>query len=119
MERTHCGNLLLVEDDADQRECMIDELERAGYHVASAGDGREALEVLAAIDRPCLILLDLMMPEMTGFEFMTRLNKLDDPAPVVITSAYVEEGKVPAGALDVLPKPFTIRALLNVVERHC
>ena len=113
------GGLLLVEDDADMRECVLDELQRAGFRVAEAGNGREALEVLASIDRPCLILLDLMMPAMNGFEFMEILRNQGDRTPVVITSSYLESVELPDGVLEVLPKPFTARALLDVVRRHC
>jgi CheY-like chemotaxis protein len=79
--------ILLVEDDPDVRYSVTLVLQNEGYDVATAGDGREALEVLRRA-APALILLDLMMPVMDGFEF--RVRQMQDPElariPVIIFS---------------------------------
>jgi two-component system response regulator MprA len=106
--------VLIVEDDHDIRECMADALEVEGYSVALAANGREALEKLRAGVRPDLILLDLLMPVMSGWEF--RHEQLADPLlsgiPVVVVSASVPGGLRPDRHLS---KPFGVDELLEVV----
>ncbi|MBP6788744.1 MAG: response regulator transcription factor, partial [Candidatus Promineofilum sp.] len=84
-----------------------------GYRVVTAANGREALFV-ARQERPDLILLDLMMPEMGGFEFITAHNR-DGNAPVIILTAKIEESDkvlgLELGADDYLTKPFSLREL--------
>jgi CheY-like chemotaxis protein len=115
--RVECrATILVIEDDRDIRECMADALEMEGYAVASAGNGREALDRLRRGLRPDLILLDLLMPVMNGWEF--RQVQLADPLlagiPVVIVSASAPGGTRPA---HHLPKPFGIDDLLAVVAQ--
>ena len=115
----HRGTILIVEDDLDIREVMRMVLEASGYQVLEAGDGAEALAVVRA-HRPCVILLDLMMPGMDGFQF--RESQLQDPAiasiPVVIASGggTVSERASQLGAAGYLVKPMDVRRLLAVVE---
>lgn len=112
------ASVLIVEDDRDIRECMADALEVEGYSVALAGNGREALDLLRAGVRPDLILLDLLMPVMSGWEF--RQEQLSDPLlsgiPVVVVSASAPGGLRPDRHL---PKPFGIDELLEVVAVFC
>jgi CheY-like chemotaxis protein len=115
-----CGMVLLVEDDVDVREAVTDTLEDAGYQVMTARHGQEALDLLRTRDpRPCLILLDLMMPVMDGWQFRELQSK--DPAlaeiPVVALSAH--GGLHALGAADHLRKPVQLRALMDVVARFC
>jgi CheY-like chemotaxis protein len=72
--RGPCCSALVAEDDEVTRRVLRETLERAGWDVAEAGDGREALAAVA-VRRPDLILLDLLMPEMDGFEFIEELGK--------------------------------------------
>src|SRR5207247_2102614 len=78
----------IIEDDPDLRDALGELLSGEGYEVATAADGREGLRRLGAPPRPCLVLLDLMLPAMDGFEF--RLRQLEDPAlaaiPVIVFS---------------------------------
>ncbi len=111
------ASVLVVEDDRDIRECMADALEMEGYAVACAQHGREALDQLRRGLRPDLILLDLLMPVMSGWEF--RQAQLADPLlagiPVVIVSA-----SSPGAAARPdrhLPKPFGIDELLSLVAQ--
>jgi CheY-like chemotaxis protein len=116
-------SILIVEDDDDVRELLEEYMADCGCIVASASDGRKALEQLgqlASREKPCLILLDLMMPVMTGPDFLAalRANERLADIPVVILSAY---HGAPAG-LDVqgvLRKPFDIQQLEALVQRFC
>lgn len=122
-ERGGCGPrpmVMLVEDDVDVREAVADTLEDGGYDVIAARHGQEALELLRnGSARPCVILLDLMMPVMDGWQFRAEQRK--DPAiadiPVVALSAH--GGLYELGAADHLRKPVQLRALMDAVARFC
>ncbi|MFL5262818.1 MAG: response regulator [Anaeromyxobacteraceae bacterium] len=115
------GEVLVVEDDFAIRETLRELLEDEGYEVSWASNGREALELLAH-RAPRVILLDLMMPVMDGWEF--RVAQQRDPAlariPVVVISAdHGLDQKVAALAVDGwLAKPFELDALLTTVRRY-
>lgn len=114
------SSVLVVEDDADLRAAVADILEDAGFEVHVAENGRDALDALGHMGRrPCLVLLDLMMPVMDGFTLMARFRQ--DPAlrqvPVVVFSASLNEP--PEGASAMLRKPFEIPALLDAVAGYC
>jgi CheY-like chemotaxis protein len=114
------GYILIVEDDDDIREALTQILELEGYAVREAANGREALDISARQPTPSLILLDLMMPVMDGWQF--RSEQLKDPAlskvPVVVISAdaSVHEKVASFGAASVLPKPISLDRLLRAVE---
>jgi CheY-like chemotaxis protein len=94
LKKYACGdlpcNVLLIEDDPTSRELMRRVLEEAGWTVMEAENGRAGLEWLSTL-RPNLILLDLMMPQMDGFEFLTELHRKDralwEAMPVVVVTA--------------------------------
>jgi CheY-like chemotaxis protein len=116
-----CGGVLVVDDDPDIRESLREVLEDEGYDVACVGNGREALDHLkAAKPRPCVILLDLMMPVMDGWQFR-REQKLDadiaDIPLVVITAT----GKRPVliDAAELVMKPLDLSQLFAAIERYC
>jgi CheY-like chemotaxis protein len=112
--------LLLVEDEEDLRELMSDALEREGYAVVAAGDGREALAALSNIPAPpCLVLLDLLMPGMNGWDFFAEFKARPELAhvPVVIHSSA--PNKAPEGATRVLQKPLGLDRLLSIVQEYC
>src|SRR5690606_28206772 len=90
MTTAPCKTILVVEDDADIREVLREVLEVEGFTVRTADNGKVGLEALEEIGRPCLILLDLMMPVMNGLEFLAALRARSAPRspPVVIVSAY-------------------------------
>lgn len=110
--------ILIVDDDPDIRETFALVLESRGYAVRMAANGREALELVRAVD-PDLVLLDLMMPVMNGPDFLAALRA--DPAfdhiRVVIVSAWPRESAAVAGADAVLPKPVEVRTLVGAAER--
>jgi CheY-like chemotaxis protein len=113
--------ILVIEDDDDVREVVRETLEDEGYWVAVASNGQEALELLSHESEPCLILLDLMMPVATGWQF--RAKQLQDPFlarfPVVVMTATdtLEEAAIHADGL--LKKPVRLNTLLECVARFC
>jgi len=82
------GTVLVVEDDVESRELMSRTLEKAGWTVAEAGNGREALHIMTT-QAPTMVLLDLMMPVMDGFEFLAEMRKRPEweDIPVVVVTA--------------------------------
>lgn len=105
---------ILVVDDMESLRTMVKGyLTQEGYRVVTAANGREALFV-ARQERPDLILLDLMMPEMGGYDFINAYAREGD-APIIILTARVEEGDkvlgLELGADDYLTKPFSLREL--------
>src|SRR5438309_6192732 len=115
--------LLVVDDDPGIRDSLADLLHDEGYVVMTAVNGEDALARLRASDHlPCVILLDLMMPVMSGAEFYTEMR--NDPAlagiPVVIISADGNaRAKVKSMGGELIPKPVRIETVINAVENHC
>jgi CheY-like chemotaxis protein len=108
--------VLLVEDDDDIAETLAELLCEVGRQVVMAKDGEQALEKLKAIEPPCLILLDLLMPRMDGFQFLERLKEHPHSAEfsVLVTSAHdrLTEAAQYAGVVGALRKPFELEELL-------
>lgn len=113
--------LLIIEDDAGVREMLCAVLEDAGYRVATAEHGQEALEYLQANPPPFVILLDLMMPIMDGRQF--RREQLAIPhlakIPVAVLSAdlQLDKGEEMRGTV-ALKKPLDLDRLIEIVQRH-
>ncbi len=113
------SRILIIEDNEDLAYGLFNNLEIEGYEVRTASTGRDGLREAADFN-PDLILLDLMMPEMDGFEVLESLRKDDDSTPVLILTARGEEmDKVRglrSGADDYVTKPFGLMELLARVE---
>ncbi len=111
--------VLIVEDEADLRELMRDALELQGYAVVTATDGQDALQQLSHIPPPCLILLDLMMPRMNGWEFFEKLQSRPEltTVPVIVHSS--SPAQAPRGVAQALQKPLAFERLLSVVSEYC
>ena len=109
--------IVLVEDDEGIRETMAALLEDEGFAVAQAADGAEGLAVLARVADPCLILLDLWMPVMNGWQMLEALRADERlcALPVVVISA-AGDLPPPAGAAAFLRKPIGLEVLLETVE---
>lgn len=121
MERSiFMNSILLVEDDDSIREMLQIALEFEGYRVRTASNGKEGLKVLATTPPPCLVLLDLTMPVMNGWEFARELRNDDvfDAVPIVIVTAFGEH-ELPAQAESVITKPVDLDSLLECVKKHC
>ena len=114
--------ILIVEDDSDLREALSEVLRDEGYAVAMAADGREALDHLRRESRPSLILLDLTMPVMNGWQFRDEQRRDPDLSeiPVVVLSASdrLAEKMGPLGVTDYVRKPIELGQLLRMIERY-
>lgn len=108
--------VLLVEDDVNLTELLTYNLEREGFDVARAGDGEEAL-VMAAEEHPDIVILDWMIPHLSGIEVCRRLRRQPETAnlPILMLTARTEEGDrvrgLETGADDYITKPFSPREL--------
>jgi CheY-like chemotaxis protein len=114
--------ILVVEDDTATREALALVLSGQGFSVLTAANGQEALGHLHGKPRPDLILLDLMMPVMDGWQF--RREQIRDPAlatiPVVVLSAdgNVQQKAASLHAAGYLQKPVDVSNLVEAIQRH-
>ena len=112
--------ILVVDDDAAILRMLCDKLERQGYEVLTAANGREAMAVISRRGLPHLAIVDLNMPEMNGFEFCRQVQSFSD-LPVIMLTAVDEEETVIRGieqyAEDYVTKPFSPRELVARVQR--
>jgi CheY-like chemotaxis protein len=118
--KVDCRKVLVVEDDLAIRESLEQILEFEGYCPILAENGERAFEILKTGERPCVILLDLMMPVMSGWEFLEvqkESAKLSE-IPVVIVSAAGEKARLTT-ANDFLRKPIDVDRLLELVSHYC
>ncbi|HEY3070189.1 MAG TPA: response regulator transcription factor [Gaiellaceae bacterium] len=114
------ARLLVVDDDADIRGLLRELLERAGYEIIEASNGREGLRTLYA-SSPDLVLLDVSMPELDGWQTLERIRDVSDVPVLMLTARAAELEKVrglKAGADDYVTKPFGRQELLARVEAH-
>ena len=118
-ENGEAASILVVEDDEDVREAMVAFLEMKGYSVASAGNGKEALDYLHNAPAPDLIITDLAMPVMDGRQF--RREQLKDARlaaiPMLVITAMADRTHIDAS--EILLKPVDTDLLLTAVSRHC
>jgi CheY-like chemotaxis protein len=114
--------VLVVEDDAGERQVVERTLSARGYTVLPAANGREALERIASDGTPHLVLLDLMMPEMDGAQFLAALRDRgvrEAVRVVLVTGVASRHLKSLLGAEAVLFKPYTVQDLLRTVDDLC
>ena len=114
------GKVLVVEDDQEIREILTEVLTDNGYAVETASNGREALDRID-VSMPCVMLLDLMMPVMNGWQLLGELEaqgRVPDALPVVVVSA-AQESEPPRGSRSFLPKPIAIERLLQAIKTYC
>src|SRR5688572_26934782 len=112
------ARVLVVDDDSDIRRLVRELLERVGYEVVEGANGREGLRVLYSTS-PDLVLLDVAMPEMDGWQTLERIRDLSDVPVVMLTARTAELEKVrglKGGADDYVAKPFGRQELLARVE---
>jgi two-component system, cell cycle response regulator DivK len=112
--------ILVVEDQEDDRQIIRDMLAGTGYAITEAEDGEQALAAVAK-ERPDLILMEIQLPSMDGYEAMRRIRT--DPAllsiPIIAVSSYAPSGEEKAraaGCDDYVPKPFSPRQLLAKIR---
>ena len=112
------GKILIVEDDAITRRNLSVLLNEEGYDVGQAGDGVDALEIIAG--QPFdLVLSDIVMPRMDGVKLLQRLRFIAPQIPVMIMTSYVSTSlsSLPPGAAEFIRKPFVLDDLLFKVQR--
>ena len=109
--------VLVVDDEEDIREALREAIELAGCRAITAANGVVALEKLRTC-RPCLVILDLLMPEMTGLEMLAAMQKEPELAALRVVISTSAPGRAPAG-VPVLPKPIDIQKLFGWVRRTC
>ena len=114
------GTVFIVEDDADTREMLGHFLQLEGYEIETAANGQQALEQLAAGSRARVILLDLMMPVMDGWQFRREQARRRDIAaiPVIVVSAAGRDRIAEISADAYLSKPVDLDELLTCVNAY-
>lgn len=119
-ENTLNHKVLVVDDDDAVRFALQTALEFEGYEVFAAENGQAALDYLQHSPRPCLILLDLMMPVMDGWTFAARVEKdarLSD-IPVIVISANSDQEQI-INAKSIFKKPVNLKELFVTVKKWC
>lgn len=113
--------VLIVEDDADLREMMAQLLTLEGFAAATVSNGREALAYLRTNAAPDVILLDLMMPVMDGWEFRREQQRHREMAevPVIVLSALDQARAADVAADAFLKKPLDFDRLLELIRQYC
>lgn len=114
--------VFIIEDDVDTRDMLAKFLELEGYNVELAANGRQALDLLTSGTNVNVIVLDLMMPVMDGWEFAQRLRQRPPRVaniPIIVLSAdrNVSNKAAEIGAVGHLAKPFELNDLLDMVRR--
>jgi two-component system alkaline phosphatase synthesis response regulator PhoP len=116
------AKILIAEDEKDIRELVVFSLTFAGFEVIAAVDGQDALEKAIQV-KPDLIMMDVRMPRMTGYEACARMKEIDElkDVPVVILSAKGQESEIQtglnAGAYEYILKPFAPDELIQRVKK--
>jgi two-component system response regulator RegX3 len=114
------ARILVVEDEESLADSVRYNLEREGYSVTVAADGRRAIERFR-IDKPNLIVLDLMLPELSGLDVCRMIRQESDVPIIMVTAKDSEADKVTGlelGADDYVTKPFSVRELVSRVRAH-
>jgi two-component system chemotaxis response regulator CheY len=113
------AKILIIDDSALSRRMLRKILEEASYEVVEAADGYSALEMFS-IERPNLVMLDLTMPGIPGFEVLQKLKSIDPDTKVVVASADVQimtkDIAFSQGADGFINKPFVSREILKLVQ---
>lgn len=107
--------VLVVDDEADIRESLREALADEGYAVEVAANGKQALEILPKLNRPCAVILDIIMPVMSGIELYAamRANPHLSDIPVVVSTS--DPSRAPSGVL-IMRKPINLSRLLKTVD---
>ena len=111
--------VLVVEDEADLREMIREGLELNGYLVVTAEHGQDALDKIAGIEAVCLVILDLLMPVMNGWDFVQKMRQRSELASIPVVVHTSAPGPTPAGVTRVLQKPVMFDRLLSTVREYC
>lgn len=109
--------IFVIEDDEDIRSMLQQVLEYRGFHVALASNGREALDLLHVGLKPCLVLLDLMMPDMDGIEFRNlQLSEFPEIPAIIMSGGRDLDQQARSLHAEVLEKPIEMQMLLQSID---
>ena len=113
--------ILVVEDEEESRQALMQLLELEGFKVVGASNGAEAMDYLSVSELPCLIILDLLMPVMSGRQLRAALLQAPDLAiiPVVVVSAIDGSAVADLRVVRAFRKPLDIDAPVGVIRKHC
>jgi CheY-like chemotaxis protein len=117
-----CESILIIEDDEAIRTSLSDVLVSEGYKIHDAANGKVAFEILETLNDSSLLLLDLMMPAMNGYEFSAAIKKMPKYSkhPIVIMSASRDgEQYAKQEGYPFLKKPLDVEGLLELVAKYC
>jgi len=109
--------VLVVDDEPGIRESLVDVIEAIGCSAITACDGAEALTVLET-RRPCLIILDLLMPQLSGLEMLAEMRKMPELANVPVVISTSAPHLAPQG-VPVLGKPINIKLMWSYIRQSC
>ena len=112
--------ILIVDEDTDVLRLLRVKLQAAGYQINQARDGKEALDLVGK-DKPDLVLMELLLPDIKGLELISQIKNNSNPAPLVVVltsedSDNVIVGAFSAGAVDYLTKPFSPQVVLERIR---
>ncbi|MBP9679824.1 MAG: response regulator [Bacteriovorax sp.] len=112
--------LLIIEDNKDIQNVLKTALEIEGYLIFTANNGKEGLEQLSKMPIPCMVLLDLMMPIMNGWEFADEISRdiIYSSIPIVVVSAFNDKN-FNTEKNNYIQKPIDLDALLKTISKHC
>ena len=110
-------SVLVVDDDRGVRDLFVDALEDAGHRVTVAVDGLDALEKLRAGGMPCVVLADVRMPRMDGFELSRAVAR--DPQVSSVPVVVLTGDKILSFSSPARDKPFSVAELDSIVQRSC
>jgi two-component system response regulator MprA len=112
--------VLVIDDDMPLRGMLAAALDKHGFQVLLAGDGAEGERALM-IHQPDVVLLDLAMPEVNGWDFLQRLQETGHigKIPIIVVSAHLRiepQAVLQMGVSAILPKPFNLSELLDLID---
>lgn len=122
MKYEKCESILIIEDDEAIRTSLSDVLLSEGFKIYDAANGKVAFEILETVNESSLLLLDLMMPAMNGYEFSAAIKKMPKYSkhPIVIMSASRDgEQYAKQEGYPFLKKPLDVENLLELVAKYC
>jgi CheY-like chemotaxis protein len=111
--------VLVVEDELELREMMRDALELNGYAVVTAEDGQDALDKIGDIEHLCLVILDLLMPVMNGWDFVEKMRQRAEWAAIPIVVHSSAPAPPSAGVTRVIQKPMLFERLISIAREYC
>ena len=115
------NQILLIDDDMDFLESLGDSLELRGYSVLMATNAKQGIE-LYSINHPCIVFMDIKMPEMDGYEAFSNIKKSDNLAKVLLVTGHEEKNKTRNallnGLLGVMTKPVSIQKYVDIIKKN-